>query len=114
MKTVARLYSAPDWQAASGARDGYFHQLRAGLADGTEEAFSSSWDFHIACLTAARCLGRAIPSIYNGVVESVPRLSRGPRRGAPLLTAPQVREYDPIKEEMTAAQPAMPRGIFRS
>ncbi len=113
MKTMARLHSAPDWQAASNARGRYFHRLRAGLAAGTEDEFTSAWDFHLASLKAAQCLGRAIPSIYNDVVDSVPRQRRGARRGAPLLTAPLVSKYDPIEREMSEAQSAVPRRAFR-
>lgn len=113
MRATARLYVAADWQGVIAARDRHFHQLRSDMADGSARAFHSASDFHLACMKAARCLGRAIPAVYHGVVDSIPLLSGGRRRGVPLITAPQVVMCDPSVQGLSSPRAAVPRRRFR-
>lgn len=88
MKVATRLHSRRSWKAANEARDVYFHRWRRGFAGGDRESYDAAAEFHTATLGAAQCLGRAVPSYYHGLLASLPRLRRGPSRGASLLGNP--------------------------
>ena len=85
LRTVARLYVAPDWSSANRARNDYFHRWSEGFASADTTAFAAAEQLLMSALRAAGCLGRAAPSLYCDLVASVPKVRFGQSRGFPLM-----------------------------
>jgi hypothetical protein len=110
-RTAALLERAPDWRRMSTVRHAYFHRWRYGFAASDAEAADAALSFLSATITAAACLGRAMPSLLYALLDAMPRSRHG--RGTPLMGMISTRDWYSDGRPPGPMQPLLAMTRFR-